>query len=111
EKLKFNSDDFEIIENFAFENITYKENISDDELEIFNLLHFYIGEIFIKEIKCAKWDIDLKNSKNFFYKIPTIVLINNMGSPISPYNLVITSLYRQERGLLKRVLINLSKYC
>ena len=110
-KLNYDQRDFDIIEKYIFNNFEYKEHYNADEIEIFNLLHYYLGEIFIKEIECAYWEIDFKDKNNFFYKIPTIHLKNKMGSPISPYNLILTSLYRKEKGLLKKVFKNLSKYC
>lgn len=72
-----------------------------------DLIVSYVGGIFRENLN-AKWDIDLENEKNAYYRLP-IITNDQMSVPVSPHTLITASIGRKKGNFISTVLKNTIK--
>jgi hypothetical protein len=86
-ELNWKVDSLEKIERYILENFTKESIIKSESKGAVDAMASYIGETFRLNLPNAKWFIELDDEHNIYYNKPTIV--TQVGSAISPFNLVL----------------------
>ncbi|UHO40356.1 hypothetical protein H5J24_10460 [Chryseobacterium capnotolerans] len=106
--LDYSIDSLDYVEKWLLEKFKTKENLlAEENKEIFDLIVSYIGGVFRRNLE-GKWEIDLKNEKNAYYRLPVIVN-EQVPSPVSPHTLITASFSRNKGNFISTVLKNTIK--
>ena len=86
---------------------TKEELLKEGHKYLLDLIVSYIGGIFRENLN-AKWDIDLENKENAYYRLP-IIMDDSMSVPVSPHTLVTASIGRKKGNFISTVFKNTVK--
>lgn len=106
--LDYSVDSLDDVEKWLLETFKTKENLlSEENKKILDLIVSYVGGVFRRKLE-GKWEIDLENEKNAYFKLPVIVS-ESTPAPISPHTLITASFSRNKGNFISTVLNNAIK--
>ncbi|ARS42231.1 hypothetical protein CA265_22250 [Sphingobacteriaceae bacterium GW460-11-11-14-LB5] len=107
-KLDYSIEALDDIEAWLLNSFEKKEDLlKEDNKHLLDLIVSYVGGIFRENLN-AKWDIDLENEKNAYYRLP-IITNDQMSVPVSPHTLITASIGRKKGNFISTVLKNTIK--
>lgn len=104
-KLDYSISALDDIEAWLLTSFEKKEDLlKEDNKHLLDLIVGYVGGIFRENLN-AKWDIDLENEKNAYFRLP-IIMNEQMSVPVAPHTLVTASIGRKKGNFISTVFKN-----
>ena len=105
-EMDFTLSSLDVLEKMILLQYPSKEVLLQEEnKDILDLYARYVGETFRKNLKVTKWDIDLSNEKNAYYRLP-VITGKELSVPIAPHTLLTASIGRNKGNFISTVLSN-----
>lgn len=98
-----------ILEQYLLANYTSEQFQSIENKELLGGLAAYFGETARQNAVNGYWSIDLVNKKNAYYNLPVMVS-EKVKFTISPYQLIVSSFYRNTGTFLSTIATNFVEY-